>query len=89
MQMDFLVYQLIFSGDLTEKGENLYRYLRDLAKIPGEHGFEYCITREIEYQNHIITGCLSEEYPPDINSVDDERNVYIPDVSPFAWGPIF
>ena len=83
MQMDFKVYQLIYAGNLTTRGELLYDYLRGLAKIPGEHGFEYCITSEIEYQNNFICGCLSEEYPPTINSVDEDKNVYVPDVSPY------
>lgn len=83
MNMDFLIHQLIYSGDLTTHGQRLYEYLKGLAKIPGEHGFEYCITSEIDYQNNFICGCLSEEYPPNINSVDDEKNVYVPDVSPY------
>ncbi|MGX4583384.1 hypothetical protein [Paenibacillus chitinolyticus] len=83
MQMDFLVYQIIYAGDLTNNGDLIYQYLGNLAKMPGEHGFEYCITNEIDFRNNIISGCLSEEYPPDINSVDDEKNVYIPDVSPY------
>lgn len=83
MQMDFKVYQLTYAGDLTKKGQTVYEYLRRLAKIPGEHGFEYCITSEVDYQSNLICGCLSEEYPPNINSVDDDRNVYVPDVSPY------
>ncbi|SEL81174.1 hypothetical protein [Paenibacillus sp. OK003] len=83
MHMDFRVYQVIFSGDLIGNGELLFEYLKGLSKIPGEFGFEYCITSEIDYQSNIICGCLSEEYSPDINSVDDEKNVYVPDVAPY------
>jgi len=83
MQMDFKVYQLNYAGDLNAGGERLFEYLRGLAKIPGELGFEYCITNEISYENNLICGCLSEEYPPNINSVDEEKNVYVPDISPY------
>lgn len=83
MHMDFRVYQLTYAGDLKEKGESLYGYLRDHAKIPGEHGFDFCITREIDFDENIITGCLSEEHPPNINSVDEDKNVYTPDVAPY------
>ncbi|WP_440960527.1 hypothetical protein ACN6KS_22510 [Paenibacillus nitricinens] len=83
MHMDFRLYQVIYAGDLTLNGQVLFEYLRGLAKIPGEHGFEYCVTSEIDYENDLICGCLSEEYPPNINSVDDDRNVYVPDVAPY------
>ncbi|WHX37430.1 hypothetical protein QNH38_08285 [Paenibacillus polymyxa] len=83
MHMDFRVYQVIYFGDLVTNGERLFQYLKGLSKIPGEQGFEYCITSEIDYQSSIICGCLSEEYSPDINSVDDEKNSYVPDVAPY------
>ncbi|WP_049827350.1 hypothetical protein [Paenibacillus maysiensis] len=83
MHMDFRVYQIIYAGDLVSKGHELFQYLRELAKIPGEQGFEYCITSEVDYQGNIIGGCLSEEHSPDINSVDDNKNVFVPDVAPY------
>jgi hypothetical protein len=83
MKMEFRVYQLLYSGDLTEKGEEFFQYLRNMSKIPGEFGFDYCITNEIDFNNNIITFCFSEEYEPDISSVDDDKNVFVPDVSPY------
>ncbi|MEZ2659299.1 hypothetical protein [Aneurinibacillus aneurinilyticus] len=83
MHMDFRVYQLTYPDDLTEQGQALYDYLRNVAKIPGEHGFEYCITNENGFNENIIVGCFSEEYAPNINSVDDDKNLYVPDVAPF------
>lgn len=83
MQMDFRVYQLTYDGDLISSQGDLFSRLRELAKIPGEFGFEYCITREVTIDDSIITFCLSEEYAPNITSVDDERNSFLPDVSPF------
>ncbi|XOS93830.1 hypothetical protein ACLMAB_10610 [Brevibacillus laterosporus] len=83
MHMDFRVYQLIYSGDLTSRGAELFNSLSSLSKVPGEFGFEYCITSEVDFDENIITGCLSEEHAPDINSVDDDRNTFVPDVSPY------
>ncbi|WP_242491339.1 hypothetical protein [Bacillus cereus] len=54
-----------------------------MAKQPGEHRFEYCITNDIDYSNDIITFCLSEEYQSNISSVDDAKNAYVPEVSPY------
>lgn len=83
MQMDFRVYQLTYAGDLTAKGEQFYALLRNLSKVPGEFGFDYCITSEVDFDENIITGCLSEEHAPDINSVDEDRNTFVPDVAPY------
>jgi|HigsolmetaAR204D_1030405.scaffolds.fasta_scaffold05226_5 hypothetical protein len=83
MHMDFRVYQLTYAGDLVARGTEFYQALSRLSKVPGEHGFEYCITNELDFEENIITGCLSEEYAPDIVSVDDDRNSYIPDVAPY------
>lgn len=83
MSMDFKVYQVIYAGELIQNGQELFQHLRDLAIVPGEHGFEYCITNEIDYQDDIICGCISEEHPPDISSVDDDKNVFVPEVAPF------
>lgn len=83
MQMDFRVYQLIYAGDLTARGAEFFGLLRNLSKVPGEFGFEYCITSEVDFDENIITGCLSEEHAPDINSVDDDRNTFVPDVAPY------
>jgi hypothetical protein len=81
--MDFRVYQLTYPDDLTQQGQALYDYLRNVAKIPGEHGFEYCITNESGFNENIIVGCFSEEHSPNINSVDEEKNLYVPDVAPY------
>ncbi len=83
MHMDFRVYQLTYAGDLTARGAEFYELLRNLSKVPGEFGFNYCITSEISFDENIITGCLSEEHAPDINSVDDDRNTFVPDVAPY------
>lgn len=83
MQMDFRVYQLLYANDLTRNGQALFDYLRGLTKIPGEHGFEHCITNEITYSEDIITFCFSEEHAPNLTSVDDDKNSYSPDVAPY------
>lgn len=83
MQMEFRVYQMTYSGNLTEKSDELVAYLKGLAKIPGEYGFKYCITNEFDYSNNLITFCFSEEYASDVNSVDDDKNNFTPDVSPY------
>ncbi|PEQ47809.1 hypothetical protein CN468_19970 [Bacillus cereus] len=81
--MDFRVYQVIYPDDLTQHGQALYEFLGAMAKQPGEHRFEYCITNDIDYSNDIITFCLSEEYQSNISSVDDNKNAYVPEVSPY------
>ncbi|QOQ56877.1 hypothetical protein J6B42_10620 [Bacillus velezensis] len=81
--MEFRVYQLTYANDLTENGGALHEYLASMAKLPGEHGFEYCITSEIDYDDHVITFCFSEEFASDVSSVDDEKNIYTPDVAPY------
>ncbi|CAF1772462.1 hypothetical protein NRS6084_03893 [Bacillus subtilis] len=83
MHMDFRVYQLLFANDLTSKTTELFDFLKNVAKLPGEHGFDYCITREIDETDNIITFCFSEEHAPNVNSVDDERNSYSPEVAPY------
>ena len=83
MQMEFRVYQLLYSNDLTEKATELADYLKQLAKIPGEFGFKYCITNEFDFTNNIITFCFSEEYASDVSSVDEEKNNYNPEISPY------
>lgn len=81
--MDFRVYQVIFPDDLSQHGQQLFDYLRNTAKQPGEHGFEYCITSDVSYSNDVITFCLSEEYQANISSVDDQKNTFVPDVAPY------
>ncbi|MFI8709958.1 hypothetical protein ACIGHG_23600 [Bacillus sp. NPDC077411] len=81
--MDFRVYQVIYPDDLTVHGQQLYEHLRNTAKQPGEHGFEFCITSDVGYSNDLITFCLSEEYSANISSVDDDKNSFIPDVAPY------
>lgn len=83
MQMDFRVYQLLYANDLTDHGQELFDYLRGLSKMPGEHGFEYCITNEIDFSENIISFCFSEEHESNVTSVDDEKNSFSPDVSPY------
>ena len=83
MNMDFRVYQLTFAGDLTVGSSRLFEGLKNLPKSFGEHGLEYCITSEIDLDENIITGCLSEEYIPDIDSVDEGKNTFVPDVEPY------
>lgn len=53
-----------------------------MDKSFGEHGLMYCVTNEIDYDEDIITGCLSEEHLPNIDSVDEEKNTFTPDVTP-------
>lgn len=81
--MDFKVYQVTYAGDLRPRGQQLFDYLRGLDKIRGEHGLHYCITQEVDFDENIITGCISEEYLPNINSVDEEKVSYVPEVDPY------
>ncbi|MCU4984479.1 hypothetical protein P4310_30875 [Bacillus thuringiensis] len=83
MHMEFRVYQMLYPDDLTEKGDRLVEFLKRMTKIPGEYGFKYCITNEFDFTENIITFCFSEEYASDVNSVDDDKNNYNPDVSPY------
>ncbi|MBM7647861.1 hypothetical protein JOC78_000801 [Bacillus ectoiniformans] len=83
MKMEFRVYQLTYSNDLTEGANELFRYLRSMSIVPGEHGFEYCITNEIDLDENIITFCFSEEHQSDTITIDDEKNSFIADVAPF------
>ncbi|MFX0572881.1 MULTISPECIES: hypothetical protein [Bacillus] len=83
MHMDFRVYQLISANDLTLRTNELFEYLRGVAKLPGEYGFEYCITNEIDVTENIITFCFSEEHAPNVNSVDEDKNSFAPDVAPY------
>ncbi|MET1123075.1 hypothetical protein ABWU59_29590 [Priestia megaterium] len=81
--MEFRVYQLLYADSLIEESQSLYNYLQRMAKLPGEFGFDYCITNNVDFSNNVITFCFSEEYASDVNSVDDEKNLFTPDVSPY------
>ena len=83
MKMEFRVYQLTYADDLTVRANDLYQYLKDMSIVPGEHGFEYCITNEIDLDENIITFCFSEEHSPNTTTIDDEKNSIIADVAPF------
>jgi hypothetical protein len=82
MQMDFRVYQLTYDGDLLARGRDFYQYITNLPKFR-EHQLEYCITNEHEFEQNIVTFCFSEEYIPDLNSVDEARNSFSPNIDPF------
>ncbi|MEE4566811.1 hypothetical protein V2U94_04140 [Paenibacillus polymyxa] len=82
MYIDFDVFQISFSGDMIVHEDALLEKLKSMSRIPGEYGYDYCITKDIDSENHLICGCFSEEHPPITTSVNEEDLSYIPDEIP-------
>lgn len=83
MPINFQVFQLAASDDLTKKDQEFFKELKNQPKIKGEHGYHFCITSETDFENHIVSGCFSEEHPPVANSVDDQNFSYILEEPPY------
>lgn len=83
MPINFQVFQLAAATDLTQKDQEFFQELKNQPKLKGEHGYHFCITRETDFENHIVCGCFSEEHPPVTSSVDDQNYSYILEEPPY------
>jgi len=82
--MDFKVYQVFEEIDFTG-GEGVLRdYLVDSDFFEGDHGLKYLINNDVELENGVLTGTISEEFLPNSYSVDDDKSISVmDDIEPY------
>ncbi|GAC43006.1 hypothetical protein [Paenibacillus popilliae] len=81
--MDFIVFQIGTPDDLTKKEEQFFTFLRNYPRQREERNLHFCITTDITLQNSIITGNLSQEHLPLSSPVNENKEYYAPNDSPY------
>lgn len=81
--MDFKVMQLTMAENFTKKEREFAEYLRN-SPIGLEGNLEYGISNDVLLEDHIIVGCLTEEYNPRQFTMDQNKTVIpITNIDPF------
>jgi hypothetical protein len=82
--MDFKVYQVFEDINYAGRESALRDYLIRSNFFEGDHGLNYVITNDVELENGVLTGTISEEFIPNSYSVDDNKSISVmDDIEPY------
>ncbi|EWG08321.1 hypothetical protein [Cytobacillus firmus] len=82
--MDFKVYQIFEDINFEGRETELRDYLINSDFFEGDHGLNYVINNDVELENGVLTGTLSEEFIPNSYSVDDDKSISVmDDIEPY------
>ncbi|WP_374722641.1 hypothetical protein [Peribacillus tepidiphilus] len=62
--MDFKVYQVFEDIDFAGRETELRDYLISSDFFEGDHGLNYVINNDVEFDRGVLTGTISEEFIP-------------------------
>ncbi|MED5101061.1 hypothetical protein P9858_13125 [Niallia circulans] len=82
--MDFKVYQIFQNIDFDGREEELKNYLVNSDFFEGDYGLNYVINNDVELENGVLTGTISEEFIPDSYSVNEDKAISVmDDIEPY------
>lgn len=72
--MNFKIFQLYDQLDFDHDAlSRIVHYLRNLDRLDAGQGLDYLINGDIEHQDGILVGSISEEYVPNTNEVNEDK----------------
>jgi hypothetical protein len=82
--LNFKVFQVYENVNYKEREHLFFEHLRDTDFFVGDHGLRYVINNDLELEDSIIVGTISQEYIPNSYEVNEDKSLEImDDVEPF------
>ncbi|PFN89244.1 hypothetical protein [Bacillus thuringiensis] len=82
--MDFKVYQIYQHINYEGRERELRDYLIQTGFFDAGHGLTYLINNDVEFDEGVITGTISEEFIPNSFGVNDDKSIrFMDEYEPF------
>ncbi|GGB41863.1 hypothetical protein GCM10011409_19250 [Lentibacillus populi] len=83
--MNFKIFQLYEQVEFDDDAlSRMVYYLRGLDPLNAGQGLDYLINGDVEHQNGILVGSISEEYVPNTNELNDDKILMpVQDIEPY------
>lgn len=82
--MNFKVFQVFEDLNYQGREHELQEYLRDTDFFEGDHGLRYVINNDVDIEDSIIVGTISQEFIPNSFEVGEDKSLGVMDnVEPY------